>query len=80
MYVHVSDQAIVRAKDIIAIIDIASAELCTDFLQANERSVVHSRRQNAKSMVITEQTIYFSSYSSANIKKKVLVGSVGKSR
>lgn len=72
MFIYLGDDHVVKGDEIIAILDYqltdSSPEL-SRMIQTKQNKVKSSKKV-VKSIVITEQTIYFSSLSTATLKKK----------
>ena len=73
MYIHVGEDILVRAKDIIAIIDkqtVNSSKYVEEFLERQQQSVINLSKNAFKSVVITTNHIYFSPLASGTLKKR----------
>ncbi|WP_318506448.1 extracellular matrix regulator RemB [Bacillus sp. T3] len=73
MYLHVGEDVSIRTKDIIAIIDkesMNSSPFMDIFIQNQQEQVFNLAKGPYKSVVITLDKIYFSPFSSWNIKKR----------
>lgn len=71
MYVHIGEDVLVRANDIVVILDKQSVDL--DLVRkANnlEPCSVHIADKNVKSVVITTNKMYLSSIATTTLKKK----------
>ncbi|MCQ6276641.1 DUF370 domain-containing protein [Bacillus sp. V3B] len=73
MYIHFGEETIVKAKDIIAIIDKesfhSSAEM-KHFFRQYENDSVQQTKNSFKSIIITTEHIYFSPLASSTLKKR----------
>jgi hypothetical protein len=72
MYLHVGDDCIIRAKDIVAILDRKGSDipsLMRYWHKAGKISKLPSLRSDCKSIVITTNQIYFSPFASSTLKK-----------
>jgi hypothetical protein len=73
MYIHIGEDLTVRLKDIIAIVDRQSSDsslLIEDFLKKHEAKLNNLAKKSFKSVVITENQIFLSPYSSSTLKKR----------
>ena len=75
MYVHLGGDKILRSKDIIAIFDVSiekSSKISGLFMdQAYKRKQVEKiGEEETKSIILTEDKIYFSPISSSTLKKR----------
>ncbi|KON85922.1 hypothetical protein AF332_03260 [Sporosarcina globispora] len=73
MYIHIGEDVLVRARDIVAIIDKEKAlasEYAEERKERLEDSVVNLAKGSYKSVVITTEKIYFSPLSSGTLKKR----------
>ncbi|QYR21701.1 DUF370 domain-containing protein [Paenibacillus sp. sptzw28] len=75
MYIHLGGEKIIRAAELVAIFDISieqSSKLSKQFVaQARKRKDVEViGEEEAKSIVVTRQKIYYSPISSATLKKR----------
>lgn len=73
MYIHIGEDLTVRLKDIIAIVDRQSSDsslLIEDFFKKHEAKVNNLAKKSFKSVVITENQIFLSPYSSSTLKKR----------
>ncbi|PLR80650.1 MULTISPECIES: extracellular matrix regulator RemB [Bacillus] len=72
MYLHVGEDILVRTKDIIAILDkesINSPDM-GEFLQQKGENVMNLSKGPFKSIVITDERIYYSPLASGTLKKR----------
>lgn len=73
MYIHIGEDANVKLKDIIAILDkesSGSSPMVTEFLQRNKGSLINLAKKSFKSVVITKDRIYLSPFASGTLKKR----------
>ncbi|MGP7819571.1 extracellular matrix regulator RemB [Niallia sp. 01092] len=73
MYVHIGENILVRTLEIITILDkqtMASSEITNEFLEKHKKAIVHAENDAYKSIVITQDTIYFSPIASNTLKKR----------
>ncbi|PPA68465.1 extracellular matrix regulator RemB [Jeotgalibacillus proteolyticus] len=73
MYVHIGGESMVRMHDIVAIMDIQSANsslIMEQFMKDNDNGIVDLCQSNCKSIVITDFKVYLSPLSSATLKKR----------
>ena len=73
MYIHIGEDVLVRARDIVAIIDKETA-LASEYAEERkedlEEPVVNLAKGSYKSVVVTTEKIYFSPLSSGTLKKR----------
>ncbi|SIS54466.1 extracellular matrix regulator RemB [Salimicrobium flavidum] len=75
MFIHIGEGNVVKADEVIAIIDcelLSSSSITEEmvFNRRKEKQVVETEEYEPKAMVITEETIYFSPLSVATLKKR----------
>lgn len=73
MYVHIGEETLVRAIDIVAIISkesVVSSSQMNEFLTHDRSEVVDLSKGGYKSIVITKDKIYYSPLSSGTLKKR----------
>lgn len=73
MYIHIGDDLIVKAEDIIAILDkqsVISSSLVEKFLKQHEESIINLSKKSYNSIVITNQAVYLSPFISGTIKRR----------
>jgi len=73
MYVHIGEETLVRALDIVAIISkesIVTSSQMNEFLTHDRAKVVDLSKGGYKSIVITKDKIYYSPLSSGTLKKR----------
>lgn len=73
MYIHVGEDILVRSKDIIAIIDkqsVNSSKYVEEFLKRQSHSIINLSKGSFKSVVITDNLIYYSPLASGTLKKR----------
>ncbi|MCM3603105.1 DUF370 domain-containing protein [Robertmurraya korlensis] len=73
MYVHIGEETLVRAIDIVAIISkesVVSSSQMNEFLIHDRSEVVDLSKGGYKSIVITKDKIYYSPLSSGTLKKR----------
>ncbi|PLR75933.1 DUF370 domain-containing protein [Bacillus sp. V3-13] len=72
MYLHVGEDILVRTKDIIAILDKDSIQSpdVGEFLQQKGENVINLAKGPFKSVVITDERIYYSPLASGTLKKR----------
>lgn len=73
LYVHVGEDILVRASEIIAILDketVNSSQDIKELLEKQSKSIVHLTKGSFKSIVVTEKAIYYSPLASATLKKR----------
>ncbi|WP_339060743.1 extracellular matrix regulator RemB [Tepidibacillus marianensis] len=75
MFIHIGGDIVVRAKEVVAIIDISDQENITKktkiFIQQMEKEqrFIRISHTEVKSIVITTKNIYYSPISSVTLKK-----------
>lgn len=73
MYIHIGEEVLVRAKDIIAILDkesVHSSENIQEFLQHNEKHTENLSKNSFKSIVVTKEKVFLSPLASTTLKKR----------
>ncbi len=73
MYIHLGDEILIKAKDIIAIIDKESCTSSTNmdsFLHEFKDSSGYLTKKTFKSIIVTNDHIYFSPLASGTLKKR----------
>jgi extracellular matrix regulatory protein B len=73
LYIHIGEDCLVKAKDIIAIIDKESSNSSPYFeelLNKHENHLIDLAKGSFKSIIITSGTIYFSPLASSTLKKR----------
>ncbi|WP_102336508.1 extracellular matrix regulator RemB [Salimicrobium jeotgali] len=75
MFIHIGEGNIVKSEEVVAIIDceLLSSSTITEemvFNRRKEKQVVETDEYEPKSMVITEEVLYFSPLSVATLKKR----------
>ncbi|MEK3988076.1 MULTISPECIES: extracellular matrix regulator RemB [Robertmurraya] len=73
MYVHIGEETLVRAIDIVAIISkesVVSSSQMNELLTNDRLVVVDLSKGGYKSIVITKDKIYYSPLSSGTLKKR----------
>ncbi|MGG7621766.1 extracellular matrix regulator RemB [Bacillus coreaensis] len=73
MYVHIGEETLVRAIDIVAIISkesVVSSSQMNEFLMHDRLVVVDLSKGGYKSIVVTKDKVYYSPLSSGTLKKR----------
>lgn len=75
MFIHIGDDHVIQSKDVVAIIDnslVSSSTIIEEMLfnQRKNKQVVETEENHAKSIVITNDIIYFSPLSVFTLKKR----------
>ncbi|MGS2777213.1 extracellular matrix regulator RemB [Robertmurraya sp. GLU-23] len=73
MYVHIGEETLVRAIDIVAIISkesVVSSSQMNEFLMHDCLVVVDLSKGGYKSIVVTKDKVYYSPLSSGTLKKR----------
>lgn len=74
MFIHIGDTHVIQSKNIISIIEqnvISSSSTMEEMIDnLQKESKVHGPLKNAKSVVITNDHVYFSSLSVPTLKKR----------
>ncbi|WP_174734642.1 extracellular matrix regulator RemB [Mesobacillus harenae] len=73
MYLHVGEGILVRTRDIITILDKDSAKsspYLEEFVQFRKDDVINLSRGEFKSIVITNDKVYYSPLASGTLKKR----------
>ncbi|GGF17294.1 hypothetical protein GCM10010954_14950 [Halobacillus andaensis] len=75
MFIHIGDDHVIQSKDVVSIIDhtlLSSSSIIEEmiFNQRKNKRVVETDENEAKSIVITKDYIYFSPLSVYTLKKR----------
>ncbi|TCT24634.1 uncharacterized protein DUF370 [Melghiribacillus thermohalophilus] len=75
MFIHIGEEHVVHSNDVVAIIDrilLTSSSIVEELImnQRKKHKVYDSSYENAKSIVITKDYIYFSPLSVSTLKKR----------
>lgn len=83
MFIHIGNDNVIQSKDVISIVDrniISSSSIMEEMIQkAKKTQSVVTPAEESKSVVITNDLIYFSSLSVATLKKRAsMIGTISK--
>ncbi|CAI6079378.1 hypothetical protein PAECIP112173_02648 [Paenibacillus sp. JJ-100] len=75
MYIHLGGEKIIRSSELVAIFDISiekSSKISKQYVShaEQEKAVEHIGEEEAKSIVVTKNIVYYSPISSATLKKR----------
>ncbi|MCP8617199.1 extracellular matrix regulator RemB [Salirhabdus salicampi] len=75
MFIHIGEDHVIRSDDVVAIIDHAlfsSSTIVEEMIMnlKKEKKVVESLYESAKSIVITDDFVYFSSLAVSTLRKR----------
>lgn len=73
MYIHIGEDASVRMRDIVAILDTHSdhsSEFIEELLKRQEDKLINLAKKSFKSIVITTDHVYLSPFASGTLKKR----------
>ncbi|ASK61759.1 DUF370 domain-containing protein [Virgibacillus phasianinus] len=74
MFIHIGNDNVIQSKDVVSIIDrniISSSSIMEEMIErATKAKLIVTPKEEAKSVVITNDYIYFSSLSVATLKKR----------
>lgn len=75
MYIHLGGEKVISSKELVAIFDISiekSSKISKQFManMLDSKQMVQISEEEAKSIVVTEHTVYYSPISSATLKKR----------
>ncbi|MBU8905753.1 extracellular matrix regulator RemB [Desertibacillus haloalkaliphilus] len=78
MFIHLGGDTVIRSKDVVAILDSEmenTSSDTTDFLDAFRKSnqIIEISEDLTKSIVVTEEHVYFSPISSVTLKRRAQV-------
>src|SRR5690625_6117941 len=80
MFIHIGNNNAIRSRDIVSIIDydvIKSSSILEEMIQnKKENKMVKGPRENAKSVIITDDKVYYSSLSVSTLKKRSSISSM----
>lgn len=74
VFIHIGDSNVIQSEDIVAIIDynlVSSSTIMDEMMAtAHQKKQIIGPKKNAKSVMITKNTIYYSSLSVSTLKKR----------
>lgn len=75
MYIHLGGEKVVSSRELVAIFDISiekSSKISKQFIanMLDSKQIVQISEEEAKSIVVTEHTVYYSPISSSTLKKR----------
>ncbi|MFC3747224.1 extracellular matrix regulator RemB [Paenibacillus sp. GCM10012306] len=75
MYIHLGGEKIIRSSELIAIFDISiekSSKISKQFViqSQQDKKLVRIGEEEAKSIVVTKNSVYYSPISSSTLKKR----------
>jgi extracellular matrix regulatory protein B len=73
MYIHIGEDILVKAKDIITILDkdsVNSSTMIEEFLKRREETTMNLAKGAFKSIVVTLDKVYLSPLASGTLKKR----------
>lgn len=78
MYIHLGGEKVVRSSELIAIFDISiekSSKISKQFVTfaVSDKKMERIGEEEAKSIVVTRSTVYYSPISSSTLKKRAKV-------
>ncbi|MBU7594120.1 extracellular matrix regulator RemB [Metabacillus halosaccharovorans] len=76
MYIHLGDNHVVPSKEVVMILDRQSSQdssIVDEFFKEQRDKIVQLASNDAKSIIITLDKIYFSPLSSSTLKKRAQV-------
>ncbi|WP_211750033.1 extracellular matrix regulator RemB [Paenibacillus sp. Marseille-Q4541] len=78
MYIHLGGDKIIRSSELVAIFDISiekSSKISKQYVTyaKQEKNIEQIGEEEAKSIVVTKSTVYYSPISSATLKKRANV-------
>ncbi len=76
MYIHLGDNHVVPSKEVVMILDRQSSQdssIVDEFFKKQKDKIVQLASNDAKSIIITLDKIYFSPLSSSTLKKRAHV-------
>ncbi|HZH60845.1 MAG TPA: extracellular matrix/biofilm biosynthesis regulator RemA family protein [Metabacillus sp.] len=76
MYIHLGDNYVVPSKEVVMILDRQSSQessIVNEFFKKQQDKIVQLASNDAKSIIITLDKIYFSPLSSSTLKKRAQV-------
>lgn len=79
MFVHIGNGNVIRSEEIVAIVDVGlvpSSVIMDEMMAASRKKAnVIGPKKEAKSIMITKETIYYSTLSVATLKKRSSINS-----
>ncbi|WP_185806773.1 extracellular matrix regulator RemB [Bacillus sp. HMF5848] len=78
MIVHIGGEELIRATDIVVILDCAmlESEIMSEFIKKQAKSIITIADHDVKSIVVTNKKIYMSPLSSATLRKRTQTYSI----
>jgi len=76
VYIHLGDNYVVPSKEVVMILDRQSSQessIVNEFFKKQQDKIVQLASNDAKSIIITLDKIYFSPLSSSTLKKRAQV-------
>lgn len=75
MFLHLGEDIVLQTKEIVAIIDsniVEESEIIKEFIDVNDRknNIVHISDGTFKSIVVTENKVYFSPLTAVTLKRR----------
>lgn len=75
MFLHLGEDIVLRTKEIVAIIDsniVEESEIIKEFIDVNDKknNIVHISDGTVKSIVVTENKVYFSPLTAVTLKRR----------
>lgn len=75
MFLHLGEDIVLQTKDIVAIIDsnlVAESVILKEFIDANDKNnnIIHISEGTVKSIVVTENKVYFSPLTAVTLKRR----------
>ncbi|WP_342563681.1 extracellular matrix/biofilm biosynthesis regulator RemA family protein [Paenibacillus sp. FSL R7-0345] len=78
MYIHLGGEKVIRSSELIAIFDISiekSSKVSKQFIlhSSQDKKLERIGEEEAKSIVVTKNTVYYSPISSSTLKKRAKI-------
>lgn len=78
MYIHLGGEKVIRSSELIAIFDTSiekSSKISKQFISQShqDKKLVQIGEEEAKSIVVTKNTVYYSPISSSTLKKRAKI-------
>ncbi|HHW36655.1 MAG TPA: DUF370 domain-containing protein [Bacillales bacterium] len=75
MFLHLGEDIVLQTKEIVAIIDsnlVEGSEILMEFIDVNDKNnnIIHISDGTVKSIVITENNVYFSPLTAVTLKRR----------
>lgn len=73
LFLHLGEDIVLRTKEIVAIIDsnlVQESVILKEFIDINDKNIVHISDGTVKSIVVTENKVYFSPLTAVTLNRR----------